>query len=70
MKIGAQNKLKGLVQSINNEGILAKIKIKIQIPVVLTSIISKNNLEELGAKAGDEIKAVIKATEVFLSKDE
>ena len=70
LKISARNKLKGTVQSIEKGGITAKVKIKIEEPVLVTAIISKEAVEELGVKVGDTVKAVIKATEVMVAKDE
>jgi len=48
--------------------ITAKVKIAIDTPVVVTAIISKEAVEELDIKAGDQVEAVIKATEVMVAK--
>jgi len=68
LKISARNKLKGIVQSVEKGTITAKVKIKIEAPVVVTAIISKEAVEELGVKTGDTVEAVIKATEVMVAK--
>jgi molybdate transport system regulatory protein len=70
LKISARNKIKGTVQSVEKGGITAKVKIKIEKPVVVTAIISKEAVEELNVKAGDNVEAVIKATEVMVAKDD
>jgi molybdate transport system regulatory protein len=70
LKISARNKLKGTVQTVDKGIITAKVKIKIEAPVVVTAIISKEAVEELDVKAGDSIEAVIKATEVMVAKEE
>ncbi|MDH5390650.1 MAG: TOBE domain-containing protein, partial [Candidatus Bathyarchaeota archaeon] len=49
--------------------VTAKVKIKIDKPVVVTAIISKEAVEELDIKAGDNVEAVIKATEVMVAKE-
>ena len=69
LKISARNRLKGTVQKVDKGVITAKVKIKIETPVVVTAIISKEAVEELGVKAGDSIEAVIKATEVMIAKE-
>ncbi len=69
LKISARNRLKGTVQNVDKGIITAKVKIKIEAPVVVTAIISKEAVEELGVKTGDTIEAVIKATEVMVAKE-
>jgi len=69
LKISARNRLKGTVQQVDKGVITAKVKIKIETPVVVTAIISKEAVEELAVKAGDRIEAVIKATEVMIAKE-
>ena len=69
LKISARNRLKGTVQQVDKGIITAKVKIKIETPAVVTAIISKEAVEELGVKAGDSIEAVIKATEVMIAKE-
>jgi molybdate transport system regulatory protein len=70
LKISARNKLKGTVQNVEKGIITAKVKIKIDAPAVITAIISKEAVEELGVKTGDTIEAVIKATEVMVAKEQ
>jgi molybdate transport system regulatory protein len=69
LKISARNRLKGTVQQVEKGIITAKVKIKIETPVTVTAIISKEAVEELGVEAGDSIEAVIKATEVMIAKE-
>ncbi|PVX23506.1 MAG: molybdenum-dependent transcriptional regulator [Candidatus Bathyarchaeum sp.] len=69
LKISARNKLKGTVENVEKGIITAKVKIKIEAPAVITAIISKEAVEELGVKKGDTIEAVIKATEVMVAKE-
>jgi molybdate transport system regulatory protein len=69
MKISARNRLKGTVQKVDKGIITAKVKIKIETPVVVTAIISKEAVEELDVKTGDTVEAVIKATEVMVAKE-
>jgi molybdate transport system regulatory protein len=69
LKISARNRLKGIVENVEKGVITAKVKIKIEKPAVITAIISKEAVEELDIKAGDNVEAVIKATEVMIAKE-
>jgi molybdate transport system regulatory protein len=68
LKISARNQLQGKVVSIEKDGITAKVKVEIKVPAVITSVITKEAVEELGIKVGEEVKAVIKSTEVMIAK--
>jgi molybdate transport system regulatory protein len=68
LKISARNQLKGKVLSIKKDRITAKVKVEIRAPAVITVMITKEAIEELGVKIGDEIQAVIKSTEVMIAK--
>lgn len=69
LKISARNRLGGIVQEVDKGGVAAKVKIRIQEPIVVTAIISKEAVEELEIKPGDKVEAVIKATEVMVAKE-
>jgi molybdate transport system regulatory protein len=69
LKISARNRLRGVVEDVEKGIVTAKVKIKIEKPVVVTAIISKEAVEELDIKAGDNVDAVIKATEVMIAKE-
>jgi len=68
LKISARNQLKGKVVSVETDGVTAKVKIEIKAPAVITSVITKEAVEDLGIKVGDEVAAIIKSTEVMISK--
>ncbi len=69
MKISARNRLRGKVESVEKGVITSRVKIKIKSPIVLTAIITKEAVEELEIKPGDEVEALVKATEVMVAKD-
>jgi len=68
LKISARNQLQGKVVSIEKDGITAKVNVEIKTPAVITAVITKEAVKELGVKVGDEVKAVIKSTEVMIAK--
>jgi len=49
--------------------VTSSVKIKIQVPVTTTALISKEAVEDLELQTGDEVEATIKATEVMVAKD-
>lgn len=69
LKISARNRLKGTVKHVEKGDVIAKIKIEIQAPTTVTALISREAAEELKIKKGDDVEAVIKATEVMVAKE-
>jgi len=68
LKISARNRLKGKVKAVEKGDVTAKVKIEITTPTLVTALISREAVEELDIKVGDEVEAVIKATEVMIAK--
>jgi molybdate transport system regulatory protein len=68
LKISARNRLKGKVTHVEKNGLMAKVKVEITVPATVTAMISKEAAEDLGIKAGDQVEAIIKATEVMIGK--
>ena len=68
LKTSARNQIKGKVISIEKDATTAKIKVEIVTPMVVTATIMKEAIEELGVELGDEVKAVIKSTELMIAK--
>ncbi|KPV62643.1 MAG: TOBE domain protein [Candidatus Bathyarchaeota archaeon BA1] len=69
LKISARNRLRGVVKEVEKGDITAKVKIEISAPAVITALIPREAIEELGIKSGDDVEAVIKATEVMVAKE-
>lgn len=69
MKISARNGLKGKVVKVDEGPVTANVKIKIEAPVELTAVITKESVEDLNIKVEDEVVAIIKATEVMVGKE-
>lgn len=70
LKISARNRLEGVVKSVERGDTVTKIKVEINMPAVITALISTEAVEDLDIKVGDEVEAVIKATEVIIAKEE
>ncbi len=69
LKISARNHLEGTVKEVEKDKITAKVKVEIEVPTTITSLISREAVEELDIKPGDRVKAVVKATEVMIAKN-
>jgi molybdate transport system regulatory protein len=68
LKISARNRLEGKVVSVEKEGLMAKVKVGMSKPATVTAMISKEAADELGLKVGDQVAAIVKATEVMIAK--
>jgi molybdopterin-binding protein len=68
LKISARNRLKGKVVAVEKGIITAKVKIEIKVPAVVTSVITKEAVEDLDVKVGDEVEVIVKSTEVMIGK--
>ncbi|MGE4587787.1 MAG: molybdopterin-binding protein [Mangrovibacterium sp.] len=70
MKLSARNKLSGTVKSIDNGLITAKVVIGLGNGNEIVSIISRDSVEGLGLKVGQDACAIIKSTEVIIGVPE
>ncbi|HJH29000.1 MAG TPA: molybdenum-pterin-binding protein [Methanosarcinaceae archaeon] len=69
MSISARNNIEGVVTKIENGKVASTVKIEITESTNLTSMITKEAVDDLNLKEGDKVKAVIKATEVLILKE-
>jgi molybdopterin-binding protein len=68
MKMSARNMLKGKIEMIDKGPVSSTVKIKMDSPDTVTASITKEAVEDLGLKEGEEVYAVIKASEVIVAK--
>ena len=68
VKLSARNRFKGKVVSVEKGVITAKVKIEVKMPVTVTAVITKDAVEDLDIKVGDEVEAIVKSTEVIIAK--
>jgi len=67
MALSARNHLKGTIEEVQWGDVLAHVTIKVGDDVI-ESVITRRSAEELQLKKGDAVTAVVKATEVMVSK--
>jgi molybdopterin-binding protein len=66
--ISGRNQLRGIVEEVRSDGLLAQVRLRIG-EQRLTAIITRDAVEELKLKRGDEALAVIKSTEVMIARE-
>jgi molybdate transport system regulatory protein len=68
LKLSARNQFKGKVLAVEKGIITGKVKIEIKMPITITAVITKEAIEELDIKVGDEVSAIVKSTEIMIAK--
>ncbi len=66
--LSGRNELRGIVEEIRADGLLAQVRLRIG-DQTLTAVITKDAASELKLRRGDEALAIIKATEVMVAKE-
>ena len=69
MKISARNVFRGKVKEVTKGAVNAEVKVDIGGGQVLVSVITNSSVETLNLKAGSEVYAVIKASNVMIATD-
>ncbi len=67
MEISARNQLSGRVTAISLGNVMAEVRIQVGQHEVVSAI-TRSSVERLGIRVGDEVVAIIKATEVMIGK--
>jgi molybdopterin-binding protein len=65
--LSGRNQLRGIVDEVRAEGLLAQVRLRIG-DQVLTAVITRDAVDELKLRRGDEALAVIKSTEVMIAR--
>jgi molybdopterin-binding protein len=66
--LSGRNQLRGIVEEVRTDGLMAQIRLRIG-DQSLTAIITRDAIDALRLKRGDEALAVIKSTEVMVAKE-
>ncbi|MDT3437334.1 TOBE domain-containing protein [Haloarcula sp. 1CSR25-25] len=69
MGLSARNNLTGTVESVNKGDVVAEVVVELGDGQKVTSTITRASAERLELEQGDEVSAVIKASEVMISTD-
>ena len=68
MKLSARNQLKGKIVEVTKGATTSHVRIDIGRGVIVTSSITNEAVAELGLNKGDDVWAVIKASDVMVGK--
>jgi molybdate transport system regulatory protein len=68
LKLSARNNFKGKVIAVEKGVITAKVIIEVKVPTTVTAVITKEAVEDLDLKVGDQVTAIVKSTEVIIGK--
>lgn len=66
--LSGRNRLRGFVEEIRVDGLLAQIRLRIG-DQALTAVITRDAVQELRLKRGDDAVGIIKSTEVMIARE-
>jgi len=67
VSISGRNQLRGIVEEVRADGLLAQVRLRIG-DQRLTAVITRDAVDELKLRRGEEALAIIKSTEVMIAK--
>ena len=65
--LSGRNQLRGYVDEVRVDGLLAQVRVRIG-EQTLTAVITRDAVEELKLRRGDEVLAIVKSTEVMIAR--
>jgi molybdopterin-binding protein len=66
--LSGRNRLRGFVDEVRLDGLMAQVKLRIG-DQTLTAVITRDAVDELKLRRGDEALAIIKSTEVMIARE-
>src|SRR5256885_14065413 len=69
VSLSSRNQLRGIVDEVRVDGLLAQVRLRIG-DQVLTAVITRDAIDELKLRRGDEALAIVKSTEMMIAKSE
>jgi len=66
--LSARNRFRGIVQSVEVDGLVARVEIEVTEPARVVAIITRESAEELELKPGTSAAGVVKATSVMVER--
>lgn len=64
----ARNRFRGIVRSVEVDGLLARVEIDVTEPARIVAIVTRESVEELGLVAGVSAAGVVKSTSVMVER--
>ena len=69
MKYGVRNNIIGKVTEIKKGSLMSQVKVKVDGPIDISSVMTLDSLTDLGVKNGDTVRVLIKAVTVTLVRE-
>jgi molybdopterin-binding protein len=66
--LSARNRFRGVVRSVELDGLLARVEIDVTEPSRVVAIVTRESAEELGLKPGMSAAGVVKSTSVMVER--
>jgi molybdopterin-binding protein len=66
--LSGRNRLRGYVEEVRSDGLMAQVRLRIG-DQILTAVITRDAVEELQLRRGDDALAIIKSTEVMIARE-
>jgi molybdopterin-binding protein len=66
--LSARNRFRGVVRSVEVEGLLARVEIDVTEPSRVVAIVTRESVEELGLRAGMSAAGIVKSTSVMVER--
>ena len=67
--LSARNELRGAVADVETDGVTAEVAIDVGDGETITAVITRRSVETLDVDVGDEVAAVVKATDVLVESE-
>ena len=68
MALSGRNRLRGFVEEVRIDGLLAQVRLRIG-DQTLTAVITADAIQELKLSRGEDAVAIIKSTEVMIARE-
>jgi molybdopterin-binding protein len=65
-RLTARNRFRGIVRSVETDGLLARVEIDVTEPARVVAIVTRESVEELGLAPGVSAAGVVKSTSVMV----
>ena len=66
--LSARNQLPAIVKEVKSGGIMAEVIMVVDGKFEIVAVITRDSAERLALEVGDQVTAIVKATEVLVSK--
>jgi molybdopterin-binding protein len=66
--LSARNRFRGIVRSVEVDGLIARVEIDVTEPSRVVAIVTRESVEELGLRAGMSAAGIVKSTSVMVER--